>query len=68
MYAKETLMIFIAVNLFDILFWLWGLRNWNEDKPKDSVKDESLVKKSGYKNYRTSRLVTGDSILVSHQI
>jgi hypothetical protein len=37
-YAKTTLTIFIAVNLLDVLFWIWGLKTLDYEKG-DQVRD-----------------------------
>lgn len=31
-HARKTLAVFIAVNAFDILFWLWGLKTLDYEK------------------------------------
>ena len=30
--AKKTLVVFIAVNALDILFWLWGMKTLDYEK------------------------------------
>lgn len=64
-HAKRTLGIFIIVNALDILFWLWGMKTLDYEKG-DEVRDNLFTGKD--QNYRSSRIVNDQSVLVTHNI
>jgi hypothetical protein len=54
-----------------VLFWLWGLKRLSDEKEEEKEKEEeedSNRFKSKVRSYRTSRLVTDQSVFVTYDV